>query len=66
MVEKRLARDLNELRILINQDDSIRILIVDEHNLFEWKLTIFVADKEQYDTQINFPSIYLFILFISS
>ena len=66
MAEKRLTKELNDLRILINQDDSIRNLTVDERDLFEWKLTIFVTFKEQYDIQINFPSIYLFISIISS
>jgi hypothetical protein len=66
MAEKRLSKELNDLKILINQDDSIRNLIADENNLFEWKLTLFVAAKEPCDIQINFPSIYLFILFISS
>jgi hypothetical protein len=66
MVERRLASELRDLRIRINEDDSIRNLIVDEHDLFEWKLTIFVTFKEQYDIQINFPSIYLFISIISS
>jgi ubiquitin-protein ligase len=57
MAEKRLTKELQDLRILINQDDSIRNLTVDENNLYKWKLTIFVADEEQYDFQINFPSI---------
>jgi hypothetical protein len=64
MAEKRLTKELQDLRILINQDDSIRNLIVDENNLFEWKLTLFVADKEPCDIQINFTSIYLFISII--
>ncbi len=58
MAEKWLTKELNDLKILINQDDSIRNLKVDENNLFVWKLTIFVADEEQYNIQINFPSIY--------
>jgi hypothetical protein len=66
MAEKRLTKELQDLRILVNQDDSIRNLIVDENNLFEWKLTLFVADKEPCDIQINIPSIYLLISFIKS
>jgi hypothetical protein len=57
MAEIRRRKELNDVKILINQDDSIRNLIVDENNLSEWKLTIFVAEEEQYDIQINFPSI---------
>jgi hypothetical protein len=66
MAEKRLTKELNDLRILINQDDSIRNLIADENNFFEWKLTLFVADKELCDIQINLASFYLFISVISS
>jgi hypothetical protein len=57
MAEIRRRKELNDVKILINQDDSIRNLIVDENNLSEWKLTIFVAEEEQYDIQINFPGI---------
>jgi ubiquitin-protein ligase len=60
MARKRLKNEINELQSMINQDNSIRNFIVDENNLFEWKLTVFVADKKSYDIQIKFPSIYLY------
>ena len=56
----RIKKELEDLRIQMNEDNSIRNLIVDENNLFEWKLTICSADEPpnnlSYDIQIVFPS----------
>jgi ubiquitin-protein ligase len=64
MTERRLIKELNEVRILSAQDDSFRNLIVDENNLFEWKLTVLLADKEPCEIQINFPSNCLYIYYL--
>ena len=56
----RIKKELEDLRIQMNEDNSIRNLIVDENNLFEWKLTICLADESpnnlSYDFEIVFPS----------
>ena len=60
MTERRIKKELSDLRIQMNEDNSIRNLIVDENNLFEWKLTICLADESSnnlsYDFEIVFPS----------
>ena len=65
MTQRRLKRELDELSNYISEDNSIRNLIVDKDNLFEWKLTI-STENESHDIQINFPSINLFhLMFVS-
>ena len=60
MAERRIKRELDDLRVLMNEDDSIRNLIVNENNLFECKVTVFPIEEPQnnssYDIQISFPS----------
>ena len=51
MTERRIKKELSDLRIQMNEDNSIRNLIVDENNLFEWKLTICLADELKADLQ---------------
>ena len=60
MGKRRIKKELDDLRIQMNEDNSIRNLIVDENSLFEWKLTV-CSTKESpnnfsYDVQISFPS----------
>ena len=52
---RRVLRELDDVKSLINENNSIRNLTVDEDILLEWKLKIFSTENESYDIQINFP-----------
>jgi ubiquitin-protein ligase len=57
MFEKRLKTELNELRSLFKEDNSIRNVIANEDNIQECKLTVLPSEKESYDIQIYIPVI---------
>jgi ubiquitin-protein ligase len=59
--EKRLKSDLQDLRNEALVNDTIRNILVNEENLFEWKFSIFPADVPfnvaSFGLSIKFPGI---------
>ena len=54
---KCLKRTLEKFRISIQEDKTIINLVVNENDLFNWKVTIkpFPTEDSSYDVQITFP-----------
>jgi ubiquitin-protein ligase len=61
--EKRLKSDLQDLRNEALVNDTIRNILVNEENLFEWKFSIFPTDVPfnvaSFGISIKFPGIFL-------
>ncbi len=61
--EKRLKSDLQDLRNEALVNDTIRNILVNEENLFDWKFSIFPTDVPfnvaSFGLSIKFPGIFL-------